>query len=410
MTQDKYFREELTYLREQGKMFSESFPQLSRFLQSKSCDPDVERLLEGFAFLTSRLRAKVDDEIPELTHSMLNMLWPNYLRPVPSLTIMAFSPDESLTHKQVIPSGSLLDSRPVDGTICHFSSCRDVNLYPIHNSRVYSEHTREASTISIQLESVNQTALASMNIEGLRFYLGGDKYSSQMLYLWLNHYLDYISISIGERTVPITQKSISRVGFDKNDALLPYPQNVSDGYRLLQEYLTFPEAFSFIDVEGIQSGLNEDEHAQECRLCFHFNKTLPSDVAVTTEHFQLHCTPAINLFAHDSDPIDLTGKQTEYLVSPSSRLPSHYEIFCIDNVVGWQDTAQKGQRMRGKKRTYAAFESFHHEVERVRNRQALYYRSRIKNSVRGDGFDTFISFVRGDETVSINVAIRTCRK
>ncbi|HHY0626829.1 TPA: type VI secretion system baseplate subunit TssF, partial [Vibrio parahaemolyticus] len=96
MTQDHYFREELAYLREQGKVFSETYPQLSRFLQSRSYDPDVERLLEGFAFLTARLRAKADDEFPELTHSILNMLWPNYLRPVPSCTVIALTPENDL--------------------------------------------------------------------------------------------------------------------------------------------------------------------------------------------------------------------------------------------------------------------------------------------------------------------------
>ena len=77
MTQDKYFREELAFLKEQGREFTEIHPQLSRFLHGRTMDPDVERLLEGFAFLTARLREKVEDEFPELTHSMINMLWPH---------------------------------------------------------------------------------------------------------------------------------------------------------------------------------------------------------------------------------------------------------------------------------------------------------------------------------------------
>lgn len=75
MAQDKYFREELSFLKEQGKHFTEVHPQLSRFLHGQVTDPDVERLLEGFAFLTARLREKVEDEFPELTHSLINMLW-----------------------------------------------------------------------------------------------------------------------------------------------------------------------------------------------------------------------------------------------------------------------------------------------------------------------------------------------
>lgn len=402
MTQDHYFREELAYLREQGKVFSQTYPQLSRFLQSRSYDPDVERLLEGFAFLTARLRAKVDDEFPELTHSMLTMLWPNYLRPIPSFTIMALSPEGNLNGPQTVKKGAMFDSKKVEQTTCHFTSCRDVMVYPLVCERVFCEHTREASNVTISLNNVSESPLTTLDLQSLRFYLGGDRQSAQMLYLWLNHYLADISITVNGVRYPLPTRTISRVGFDREDALLPYPSNVSDGYRLLQEYLTFPEAFHFFDVNGIAQALPQ-EKALHFELHLHFNKTLPSDVSVTAEHFQLYCVPAINLFSHDADPIDLTGKRTEYLVSPSSRHPSHYEVFSIDAVTGWQDENQQVKRVRGALRRYSAFESFYHEVERARHRQSLYYRSRIKNSLRGDGFDTFISFVRSDETAAIDI-------
>ncbi|MDF5022335.1 type VI secretion system baseplate subunit TssF [Vibrio parahaemolyticus] len=402
MTQDHYFREELAYLREQGKVFSETYPQLSRFLQSRSYDPDVERLLEGFAFLTARLRAKADDEFPELTHSILNMLWPNYLRPIPSCTVIALTPENDLNCAHRVKKGAQFDSKKVELTTCHYSSCRDVMLYPIVCERVFCEHTREASIVSVSLKNVGKTPLTALNIDALRFYLGGDKSSSQMLYLWLNHYLERISITVNDMQFWLPKQALSRVGFNKEDALLPYPQNVSDGYRLLQEYLTFPEAFHFFDVNDIAQALPASD-ALHFDLHFHFNKTLPSDVVVSEEQFQLHCVPAINLFAHDADPIALTGKQTEYLVTPSSRHPSHYEVFSIDSVTGWQDKTQYNQKVRGKPRQYSAFESFYHEIERVRERRSLYYRSRVKNSLRGDGFDTFISFVRSDETTAFEV-------
>ena len=138
-------------------------------------------------------------------------------------------------------------------------------------------------------------------------------------------------------------------------------------------------------------------------LSFIFRRLLPVDVRVTKENFQLYCVPIINLFEHDADPISLSGRQSEYRVVPSSRYPSHYEVFNIESVTGWQDTASQGKRIRGSKRVYSSFESFQHEVERVRNRTALYYRARVKQSIRGDGFESFISFVRSDETTSVDI-------
>ena len=402
MTQDKYFREELAFLKEQGKEFTEIHPQLARFLHGRNTDPDVERLLEGFAFLTARLREKVEDEFPELTHSIINMLWPNYLRPVPSMTIMSFSPDKSVSEKQTVARGTQLDSKPVFGTKCHFRTCRDVDLYPLNCFGVHAEHTREATTISLDMCLNGDISAGDAKLGKLRFYLGGDQYSSQMLYLWLNHYLAKISVEVNGVEFSLPKNAFSTVGFESEQSLLPYPSNVYEGYRILQEYLSFPEAFHFIDIAGLSHALPKNVHG-EFKLKISFSKTLPSDVRVRNENFQLYCTPAINLFEHDADPIDLNGKRTEYRVIPSSRYPSHYEIFSIDSVTGWQDSTQSGRRVRGEKRVYSAFESFQHEVERARNRKALYYRSRTRDSIRGDGFDTFLSFVRSDETASIGV-------
>ena len=196
--------------------------------------------------------------------------------------------------------------------------------------------------------------------------------------------------------------AFATVGFDSEQALLPYPKNVYDGYRILQEYLSFPEAFHFFDVKGLASALPKSVTG-EFTLNIHFSKTLPADTRVRKDNFQLYCTPIINLFRHDADPVDLNGRRTEYRIFPSSRYPAHYEIFSVDSVVGWQDTESEGRRIRGAKRVYESFESFQHEVERVRNRQALYYRTRVKESIRGDGFDSFISFIRGDETSAVGV-------
>ncbi|MGD8172760.1 type VI secretion system baseplate subunit TssF [Vibrio sp. TRT 21S02] len=402
MTQDKYFREELAFLKEQGKEFTEIHPQLSRFLHGNTTDPDVERLLEGFAFLTARLREKVEDEFPELTHSIINMLWPNYLRPVPSMSVVAFSPDKSVSEKQIIARETQLDSKAIFGTKCHFRTCRNVEIFPLTTSEVHAHHTREATTIKIHLKMTGEQSVGEALLDKLRFYLGGDKYSSQMLYLWLNHYLSKVSVDVNGTEFALPKSAFSIVGFDSNEALLPYPTNVYEGYRILQEYLSFPEAFHFFDIKDIDKALPKSVHG-EFTLQLNFSKTLPADVRVQTENFQLYCTPVINLFEHDADPVDLNGRKTEYRIIPSSRYPAHYEVFSVDSVAGWQDNTQTGQRIRGKKRVYSSFESFQHEVERVRDRKALYYRTRVKDSIRGDGFDSFISFIRGDETLSVDV-------
>ncbi len=402
MAQEKYFREELTFLKEQGKQFTEIHPQLSRFLHGQVTDPDVERLLEGFAFLTARLREKVEDEFPELTHSVINMLWPNYLRPVPSMSILAFTPEEKISEKQWIKCGVQVDSNKVFDTACHFQTCRDVAVYPMQINRVTSEHSREASQIDIELKLFSEISAGGAQLDSLRFYLGGDRHSAQMLYLWLNHSLADISLHIGEAKFSLGKHCLKQVGFNSDDALLPYPKNVYQGYRILQEYLAYPEAFHFFDIVGLDRALPADARGQ-FTLRLSFTKTLPSDVRISEEHFQLYCTPIVNLFEHDADPIALTGKKSEYRIIPSGKAPAHYEVFSVDGVYGWQDKTQDSSRVRGEKRVYYPFESFTHQVERARQREVLYYRTRVRESMRNDGFESFISFVRGDESVATDI-------
>ncbi|MBF8224193.1 type VI secretion system baseplate subunit TssF [Halomonas sp. 328] len=392
---NRYYRDELDYLRRQGREFAESHPGLCRFLAEQSVDPDVERLLEGFAFLSGRVREKIEDEFPELTHSLISMLWPNYLRPVPSMTIIQFTPHRhSLSHAQRVARGTYLASREVQGESCRFRTCHELMLYPLTHAGMEVHHSREASVVELGLKTHGSQPLDGLGIEDLRLYLGGSDYTAKTLYLWFNHYLARIELEVDGSVLTLPPQAVTPVGFSQDDSLLPYPRNVYQGYRILQEYLCFPEAFQFIDIKGMGQQLS-GVVGNEVVLRFTFSRTLPADARVREENLALHCTPAINLFLHDADPIDLRGKSSEYRIVPSGRSAAHHEVFSVDAVEGWLEGGVANRR--GEHRRYVPFESFEHQVERDRGRQFFYYRIRIRDSLRGDGFDHDISFVRGDE-------------
>lgn len=398
---NRYYRDELNFLKQQGREFAEGNPGLSRFLSERSTDPDVERLMEGFAFLAGRLREKVEDDFPELTHSLIGMLWPNYLRPVPSMCVVQFTPTwHALSVGQRISRGNVLASRPVDGTACRFRTCHEMMLYPLQHAGVEARHSREASVVELNLDVHSDQPLSALEIGDLRLYLGGDSYTARTLYLWLSHYLTRLELEVEGQVIALPKRQLRPVGFTQEDALLPYPRNVYQGYRILQEYLCFPEAFHFFDLVALGEFLPAVA-TRKVTLRLVFSRTLPTDARVRDEHLALYCTPAINLFSHDADPVDLTGKRSEYRIHPSSRYPSHYEVFSVDAVHGWlENESSKG---RGEPRTYTPFESFQHQVEQDHDRQSLYYRVRVRDSLRGDGFDHDVAFVRGDERDCLGV-------
>src|SRR5512141_2881929 len=89
----KYYQSELAFLRGMGKEFAAAHPNLAGLLAERGGDPDVERLLEGFAFLAARIRERLDDAVPEVIHDLTEVLLPHYLRPVPACSVLEILPN-----------------------------------------------------------------------------------------------------------------------------------------------------------------------------------------------------------------------------------------------------------------------------------------------------------------------------
>ncbi|WP_324051487.1 type VI secretion system baseplate subunit TssF [Aeromonas caviae] len=401
MSLEHYFRDELAFLRLQGREFADAYPELTRFLSEQNTDPDVERLLEGFAFLTGNLRAKIEDEFPELTHGLLNMLWPNYLRPVPSMTIMQFSViPGAIAQPALVRKGCQLDSLPLDEVTCHFQTCHDTWVYPADIRHIAAQSGNDLSTISLDIALHAPLPLSELQLDKLRFFLGGDSYTAYELYFWLSNQLSHIELEIDGKRFRQEAKALKSVGFERDDALLPYPNNVYSGYRILQEYFCFPESFLFFELSGGEWP-KQPLPVSEFKVHFCFDRPLPAELKIRPDSFMLNCVPAINLFQHDSEPVNLNGRQAEYPLKASYRHADSFEIFSVDQVEGWVE-GNLG-RSRGTPRIYQPFESFQHQIERAKQRLALYYRVRVREAVSGDGFEHSLSFVRGDETTTVEL-------
>src|SRR5215468_9040861 len=90
------YLDELAYLRRMGKEFARSYPKVAARLEladGLSTDPDVERLIESFAFLTARLARRLDMELPEISAGLLGVLYPSLVNPVPPLAMARFDLD-----------------------------------------------------------------------------------------------------------------------------------------------------------------------------------------------------------------------------------------------------------------------------------------------------------------------------
>ena len=262
MSFNKYFHDELSTIRELGREFAERNPRLAPFLTVEGQDPDVERLLEGFAFLTGRLRQKLDDELPEVTHSLMALMWPHFLRPIPALSILAFTPLATLSEKQVIKRGIEVESRLVDGTACVFQTCYDVDLLPLEVEDTRQHQRPSGASVSILLGLTAHVSWQDVALDELTLYLHGEVHVAQSLYLWMFRYLDSVDVVAhtedGDELLitRLSDDSVSPSGFTESEALLPASPHLLNGYRLVQEYYALPEKFHFVKVAGL-SGVRE---------------------------------------------------------------------------------------------------------------------------------------------------------
>src|SRR5262249_40678510 len=228
---NRYYEQELSHLRELAAEFSHAHPALAPMLAGPSSDPDVERLLEGVAFLTGLIRARVEDEFPEFIQALGNLVFPHYLRPVPACTLMVFEPKGQLNEPALVRAGTEIASVPVDGTACIFRTCYPVEVHPLtlHDVEVPEQPgAKPAIRLHFRLEGFG---LANWPFKSLRLFLSDSISNASSLYFVLSHHLREIAVSApGGEVLLLPPSALRPVGFDADEVLLPYPVNASPGY------------------------------------------------------------------------------------------------------------------------------------------------------------------------------------
>lgn len=418
MSFNHYYQSELTALRQLGKRFAERSPALAPFLGQAGRDPDVERLLEGFAFLTGRLRQKLDDELPELTHSLMHLLWPNYMRPLPAFSMLQFDPLKRPGPALPVPRHTPVESKPIQGVTCRFRTAFATEVLPLALNGLDYSVKGDGALLSLRLAMSADGHLGDLDLKQLRLHLAGERYISQLLYLSLLRHLGGIQLVLldgaGKPLVDALQQpvaglqlpagNVQPVGFDEDQALIPYPLNTFRGYRYLQEYFAFQDKFLFVDIQGLDAlkRLPVDllKQARGIELRFDIHKAGVQRIRPTLDNVRLYCTPVVNLFAHDAIPIRLDGKQDQYLLLPSELDSEHCGVFSVDRVTGWKPGGKGYEE-------YVPFESFEHDASFDVPHARPHYSVRQQPSMLGDGLETYLSFglrnLDQHETLSIEL-------
>ena len=360
-----YYERELTYIRQMGAEWAKKYPKLAGrlLMEPDRCeDPHVERLLEGFALLAARVHLKINDDFPEISSALLEVLFPHYIRPVPSMTVVEcqLDPEQGkLLTGLRIPSGTVLQSNRFNGLTCKFRTAYDTTIWPFQvkgaSFRSSEGMFQPAGTgtavaaLNVQLECMADVFFHKLELNSLRFYLSGESNIVGSLYELLFNNCTAITARDTDKpnSKPIVlfdsslgnPSPLQPVGFEENEGVLPYSGRSFLGFRLLQEYFTFPEKFFFVDLNSLDR-LRAQNFGGNCELLFLFSRfERPEryqmlELGVSANTVKLGCAPAVNLFAQTAEPIRADGSKFEYPVIPDLRRQSATEIYSIDEVSG----------------------------------------------------------------------------
>jgi type VI secretion system protein ImpG len=398
-----YYERELTFFREMGTEFAKKYPKLAGklLLEADKCeDPHTERLIEAFAFLCGRVHKKIDDDFPEITEALLGLLYPHYVNPIPSMSVVCFEPvKQNLPETGYrIDKGAALYSKKVDGVPCEFSSVYPVSLWPIE---VVSAGLADPSkpvngaqqVIHLQLKTFNKIPVSQLAWKNLRFFLNGPSQHVFHLYELLFNNVCHVELEApdGEgnlNTLSLRPQDLCPVGFDAEESTLPYSKRSFPGYLLLFEYFCFPEKLLFFELAGLQR-LRTRNTGETLDIRFYLDRPVKQGLVINRDTFALNAAPVINLFQRIAEPIRLEQRHSDYRVIADIRRQQATEIYSIDKVsasVGAGD---------GDAFEYKPFYSLRHHLEKETrdDRSAFWYSERRPSGKEGDaGTEVYLSF------------------
>ncbi|HGJ5856375.1 type VI secretion system baseplate subunit TssF [Arsenophonus nasoniae] len=391
-----YYNRELSYLRKYGVAFARRFPKIARRLglaEGISEDPHVERLVESFAFLTARIHQKIDEDMPELNNAMMEILAPQFMRQVPSVSLIQFQPEPAtsgITGVLSVPRHSFLTSKPVGDVRCRFRTVYPVEILPIDLCEASLKQDPYDRNFILTLRFITWPG-AKFQAQSIRLYLHGTPVITHSLYELLLSQVDEWQCYVDQQPVATTADNIQAIGFEEADCLCADDMAISPVHHLLRDYFSLIERFLFVELPLPKWELLSGEFHYRFRLkdCHTLRRLERNCDKVNVETFRMNCSPIVNLFPHQAEPLTLSDSESEYLIQPDARRPLSMEVYNIRSVEVFQRSKEKEHNSSIKVKALFGIE--HHEERGI---PSLYWQTTQRASMlpNDQGINTFIGF------------------
>ncbi len=425
-----YYENELRFVRRQLVDFAEKYPAVASqlLLEPDKCeDPHVERLIESFAMLTARVQMRLDDDFPEITTALLTMLHPSLMAPLPSATIVQFVGDADraqATTVTTIERHSQIHTPAVKGVRCRFRTSYPVTLWPIEVTDVSVISLDRGSpvcppeavaAIRIGLSTLGAQSFSQLSLDSLQFFFDGNTTTAHRLYELFFRQSCGLVVRPGQQDMDATRvnsqatflppQELRQMGFAADEGLFGESGSVHLGHQLLQEYFVFPDKFLFGEIGGL-AGSAATSAGKDLEILVLLDR-LPLDLEakLSPDNLKLGCTPAVNLFPYQAEPITLKHTAPEYRVIPESSAQDSFEVHSIRRV-------EAVDARTGQVREYRPFFGLRHGDPREEEMAFWQMSRRPGRAARDGGTDCYLTMVDAqgslsdrhqDDTVMVNI-------
>jgi type VI secretion system protein ImpG len=279
---------------ELGREQSRIAPMLGR-----DADAGMSRLAQTIAFLSARLRQRLEDDLPDFIHPVIESLHPWLLRPLPSGTVVELVPDATMKEPQQAPAGAVFSSLPIDGSPCVFRSAAEIQVRPwtLDHVEISNERTELRFRLSLLTDAVFGKITGPLRLFFTMPLAAALDLRSQIL---------RSTVSITARAAGGKADGKTEITLASEDEPVVGPTHAAsavaaDGQNALfalRAYFTWPEQFACVDIPNLDrlGALGPKNRAFE--LTIRLRAPLPKALTLDGSSIRLHCVPAVNVHAH----------------------------------------------------------------------------------------------------------------
>jgi len=326
------FVQERRALLEEGREFALEYPEAARLLdpdQVDDRDPYVERLVDGFTFLTARSREAALAEEDGLTGHLLELLMGPLEQPLPAVTVIQLDPFRMREGEVVVEKGTILvpsDKRTAD---CRFSATETTVLDHmfVRDAKV---ETGDQGSARLDLSlGWNSSRTPETWPDRIRIFLHGDA-----PVVWsLRYGLTCRQARCEVQTPSGGWIASSQVRFERHDAP-GYGEDAAGSSPLAdaRDFLCCDERFRFVELRGLGTVPVAENPVISIRI--HFDGSFPRGMsrAVSADNFRLHCLMSVNRYLESCQTLSWEHDRSEKVLRPLG--PPTREVLDVSGVDG----------------------------------------------------------------------------